>query len=260
MPRSEGYVDSNFLKKTADLLRQVKLRTYELMQVGAGDHVLDVGCGPGMDTIPLAERVGRTGKVVGVDLDEEMLVVADKHAREARVGDRVTHRQGDVTALPFAADTFDACRAERMFQSLPSSVDPQHALADIARVTKRGGRVVIADADWGSASLDTDDVDLERRLARFFAERLRPNGFAGRQLYRLFRRQGFADITVEIFPLYQTRYAQTHYGEWLQREAVAEGVITPAEAQRWHASLLATDTEGVFFSSGNMILVAGRKP
>lgn len=259
MAKSEGYVDAQYLKKTAQLLQHIKERSYALMHLAPGHHVLDVGCGPGMDTIPLARLVGETGRVVGVDIDEDMLAQADAQAKVAKVDNITTHRHADVRALPFEAETFDACRAERLFQVLPAAVDPETVLAEITRVTKSGGWIVAADTDWASASVDTDNPVLERKLAQFFAERMRPNGYAGRQLYRWFRRRGLIDIAIEIHPIHQVQLARTHYGDWLHREAVAAGVVTDEDMTQWRESLARADAEAMFFSYGTMIVVAGRK-
>ena len=112
-----------------------------------GSHVLDVGCGPAIDTIPLGRLVGPTGMVIGVDFDGEMVTEAVKLAQEAGVSAWVTHRQGNSQSLPFADATFDACRAERLFQVLPGVVDPQQVCADVTRVLKLGGWFVALDAD-----------------------------------------------------------------------------------------------------------------
>jgi len=71
----------------------------------------------------------------------------------------------------------------------------------MTRVTKSGGWVVVLDTDWGSLSTDSDDTDIERRLARFLAESFMPNGYSGRKLYRLFKQQNLADISFEVFPV-----------------------------------------------------------
>jgi len=54
------------------------------LQAGRGHPVLDLGCGPGTDTLALAERVGSDGMVVGIDRDPAMLKEAERRAREAR--------------------------------------------------------------------------------------------------------------------------------------------------------------------------------
>ena len=134
----------------------------------------DAGCGPGTDTIPLAPLVGpwsghrrRPRRGHG------------RRGHEARPGGggsrRVTHEQADVTALPYPAACYDACRCERLFKHLH---DPK-ALSEMARVTRSGGWVVVLDSDWGTLSIDTCDLDAERRWVRFLADHLLDNGYSG---------------------------------------------------------------------------------
>jgi ubiquinone/menaquinone biosynthesis C-methylase UbiE len=209
----------------------------------------------------LAELVGATGTVVGIDIDEAMLAHATTYAQQANVETRLVHQYGDVSNLPFETATFDACRAERLLQVLPASVDAGHALGEMRRVTKTGGWVVVADTDWGTASLDLPDIALERKLIQFYADQLRPNGYAGRQLFRFFQEQRFVDISVELVPILLQPASQTPYSDdGFMRAAVAAGVIVPGEAIRWQTSLQQADAARRFFGCVNMVIVAGRVP
>jgi len=145
MSQPKGYVDSDYLQVTAKLGQQTKQRSYTYMHAQPGQKLLDVGCGPGTDTIPLAQLVGPTGQVVGVDYDQAMIVEANQRAEQAGISASVKHKHADV------------------------------------------------------ASDETE------------------------------------------------------------KEALTAGIITRDELQRWHASLERADSEGVFFGSGSMVLVAGRK-
>lgn len=106
----------------------------EAAGVRAGQDVLDVACGTGTVARGAAERVGATGHVTGLDLNEAMLVVA------SRLRPDLTWRQGDVAALPFEDDSFDAvtCQSAAMF--FPDLVG---ALREMGRVTRPGGRVAV---------------------------------------------------------------------------------------------------------------------
>ena len=73
MTQPRGYVDPHYLDAMAELIKQHKQRTYTWMHLQPGHTVLDVGCGPGTDTLASAGLVGPTGRVVGVDADAVMV-------------------------------------------------------------------------------------------------------------------------------------------------------------------------------------------
>jgi ubiquinone/menaquinone biosynthesis C-methylase UbiE len=255
----KGYVDAKYLQTTGNLLKHFKRRTYGFMDVQVTQKVLDVGCGPGSDTIALAHLVGPYGEVAGVDYDPQMIVEADMYAQLAGVSDWVSHKQGTTDALPYATDYFDASRSERVFQHLHN---PQQALAEMVRVTKPGGRVVVWDADWGTLSIDTDEVETERKLVRMMTETTVNNGYSGRQLYRLFKQNALNVVKYEANTLFFHEYAlmRSVVGfDYVEELALAQGTITQAELDRWHASLEQADQNGWFFASVTCLLIAGEK-
>ena len=97
-----------------------------------GQSVLDVACGTGIVTRTAADRVGPTGALTGLDLNEAMLTVA----RGLRPD--ITWRQGDVAALPFADGAFDAVLCQSALMFFP---DATGALREMGRVCKSGGVV-----------------------------------------------------------------------------------------------------------------------
>lgn len=259
MSQPKGYVDSGYLQSVADLLKQTKERSYLLMRIQPGHQVLDVGCGPGSDTIPMAHLVGSTGKVIGVDYDAAMIAEADQKAESAGVRAWVSHKRADATSLPFELGEFDSCRSDRLFQHL---LNPAKALYEMTRVTKSGGWIVVFDADWGTRSVDTPEVDIERRLVRVHAERCTNNGYSGRQLFRLFKQQKLLDISIEMISVPFTDYGMARDLARLDKdehEALAAGIITNEELERWRSNLAKADEDGVFFCSVSGVLAAGRK-
>lgn len=166
----------------------------------------------------------------------------------------------DVQSLPFDPSYFDSCRSERLFQHL---LNPVQALAEIRRVTKSDGWIVVYDTDWGSLSMDTVEIDIERRLVRFAADKIYNNGYAGRQLYRLFKQQNLLDISFEEHYITSLSYAlarQIVKLDEVESEALKAGIITADELHRLHANFEQADREGVFFGGANMVMIAGRKP
>lgn len=106
----------------------------DMGDVTAGQSVLDVACGTGIVGRTAAERVGPDGRVVGVDLNQAMLTVAE------RVCPGVELRQADVTALPFEEATFDAVLCQMALMFFP---DRLAAVREMGRVVKPQGTLVI---------------------------------------------------------------------------------------------------------------------
>ena len=256
----EAYVDATYLQETAEVLKNLKRHTYEWMAIRPGDHAVDLGCGPGVDTIPLAKYVGKCGRVTGVDIDAEMIRKANAYARQEGVSQIVTHLIADVGSLPFSSDRVDACRAERVFQVLPPSIGIQQVFPEMLRVTKPGGRVVIADTDWATASIDFPETVLERTLIRFFGEQVRPNGYAGRQFFRIMRQQGLLEVKFHVFPIVQHQFTHSPFDEWLIQEALDAKIISDAEAAVWKTALTAREEAGELYATVNMVVLAGKKP
>ena len=256
MSEAASYVSAEYLRKVAGQMRAIKERTHDLLRLAPGHSVLDVGCGPGTDTVALARRVGTGGRVVGLDIDEAMLADAENAAQEAEVSDWIEHVCGDVRKLPFADDVFDACRAERLLQVL-AGCDPEQVTAEMARVLRPGGRLLLADTDWYSASVDFSDLELERRLMGFFATTMRPNGAAGRQLSRLLKLAGCTAIELEVFAHTMLDFSETPFGDWLRREAVGAAVATEPEMDRWQSELQTRTQEGTFFGQVAYVVAVG---
>jgi ubiquinone/menaquinone biosynthesis C-methylase UbiE len=102
--------------------------------VTAGQAVLDVACGTGIVARAAAERVGASGRVVGVDLNEAMLAVAQ------RIRPDLEWRRGDVAALPFADGSFDVVLCSFALMFFP---DPVQALREMGRVATPHGTVAV---------------------------------------------------------------------------------------------------------------------
>ena len=112
-----------------------------LGDVHAGEVVLDMGSGAGMDSILAARRVGPSGHVIGVDITPEMVQKAKRNAAVV-AQTNAEFREGDLEALPIENSSVDLVISNGVFNLSP---DKPKVLAEVFRVLRRGGRLQMAD-------------------------------------------------------------------------------------------------------------------
>ena len=138
---------------------------YFLEHLDQGDSVLDIGCGPGSITLDLAEIVGPTGRVVGVDFAADA-VTAARTAAAARGDARTRFVVGDVLDLDQPPESFDVVHAHQVLQHL---TDPVAALEAMARYCRPGGIIAVRDADYGAMSWFPEAAGLDDWRATYTA-------------------------------------------------------------------------------------------
>lgn len=127
-----------------------------LTEVQSDHRVLDVACGPGFLTMGFARRCA---EVIGFDATSEFLARAWEEA--ARRGLRnIQFQEGDAERLPFAADWFDVVSCRAAFHHL---VRPERVLAEMKRVLKPTGRILIADM---IAAEDREKAEYHNKIER----------------------------------------------------------------------------------------------
>lgn len=114
---------------------------FDMANLKEGDHVLDLGSGSGMDSFIAALKVGASGRIAGVDMTDEQLEKAE-HLRKAHQFDNVSFHKSYIENLPFPDKSFDAVISNGVINLVPNK---EKVFAEISRVLKPGGRMVIAD-------------------------------------------------------------------------------------------------------------------
>jgi SAM-dependent methyltransferase len=228
-----------------------KERIGELLEPSSGTTYLDVGCGTGEDALALAGRFGIS--VAGVDLSSAMVDEARRRGlSEAQVA--------SADALPFQAASFDGCWADRVLQHLER---PQPALAEMVRVTRSGGRVVVADPDYDTQVVDVEDQNLARRVLRFRADHLLRNGTIAHRTGGLLAEAGLRDIVVEAAPVVLRDPTALDNAMGLRTwAATAEerGVLAAGHAEAWERALDAAVEANRFLYAFTVFLTAGTVP
>ena len=187
-------------------VRAYKARTLDRLRLTAGATVLEVGCGTGEDALIVAQAVGSTGRVLAIDLSRTMLQeVGDKGTTVAagrgnlREAARATIDVAcaSVLALPFADASCDRCRADRVLQHV---ADPAQAVAEMTRVLRPGGVLLVCDTDWDTLVVDHPVREMTRIVLRQCAQSM-TNGAIGRELARHCLDAGLRDVGVEAMTL-----------------------------------------------------------
>ncbi len=161
--------------------RELRQRTATLARIQPGEQVLDVGCGTGTLAIEVQSRVGTAGRVAGVDPGTQQ--IARARAKAARRHVPIEFQIGVIEQLPFPDQTFDVVLSTLMMHHLPASLKSQ-GLAEIVRVLKPGGRLVIADFKRKQ--------ERAGQVARFHA-----GGSSMQDLAALVKEAGFEHLEIE---------------------------------------------------------------
>lgn len=270
-PASRGFQDFHAVDQTAqpekfveyldlvtgiDAIQAYKRRSYDLLHLRLGHHVLDVGCGTGDDVRAMAVKVGHSGRAVGIDISETMIAEAKNRAKNE--GATTEFYTGSVLKLPFDDNTFNASRCERTFQHL---TEPKKGLHEMIRVTRQGGRIGVLDPDWDTLLVDSSNNHVGRRILAYSHD-AQANPTAGRRLYSLFHLAALQNIEVlpVTIPILSFSLAEPILG---LREAVDKAiekhVITLEEGDKWLRELEERDRNGQFFSSLTGFGVFGTK-
>jgi ubiquinone/menaquinone biosynthesis C-methylase UbiE len=114
---------------------------FSLGEPRPGQTVLDLGCGAGFDTLLAAQRVGASGKIIGVDMTPEMIAKARTNA-ETLALTNVEFLLSEIEALPLADASVDLVISNGVFNLCP---DKPRVLSEIFRVLKPGARLQMAD-------------------------------------------------------------------------------------------------------------------
>ena len=224
----ERWWDDNF---TAFLAETLKPRP--------GKRILDVGCGEGLAEVSIGGLQISQVRLFGIDFVPSK--VAEARQALAAHNQRAAFAAGDARRLPFATAAFDSIFCVAVLQHID---DAGAAVAELARVTRTGGRVVAVEPDNSAryffSSVPAGELAFTT-ARRFFAalSEARAEGTdpaVGPQLPALFERHGIEALDVRLFPVSNARLGAPARAEWAGRRASVEralGSVRDARARAY---------------------------
>jgi ubiquinone/menaquinone biosynthesis C-methylase UbiE len=243
------------LYMTPDVVAQ-RCEVLKALQLRAGQRVLDVGVGPGLLAYEMAESVGRDGHVCGIDISEDMLAMSRNRSADQPWTE---YQRADATNLPYPDDSFDAAVSTQVYEYV---VNIPAALAELYRVMRPGGRVVVIDTDYGSLVINTGDEARMKRVLSAWDEH-----FVHARLPRIFsghlRDAGFVIIQRDVIPMFNPDFHDNTYAKRalgiIASFVIGRRGVSQEEADAWLAEFTELGNQGKFFFSLNRYLFVAIK-
>lgn len=226
--------------------------------IGPGHRVLDFGSGPGFMALAIADMVGESGRVHGVDINARFVADATERA-DGRAHVSFHHVTDGRIPLPDGA--VDRVLCKNVLEYVP---DVDATLAELRRVLAAGGRIHIMDSDWGFVVVEPwGKEDVDRYFAAAAVAFREPH--IGRKAQGLLAKQGFHDIEVRIQAFADTqgrslpviRNMRSYIGAAL--DAGGDTGLSGEQADALLAEAEGAVEEGRFLFSLPQFLVTGTK-
>jgi ubiquinone/menaquinone biosynthesis C-methylase UbiE len=232
-------------------IKDFRAQSNGCMNLAAGSKVLDIGCGIGGATFPIADQIGPTGLVAGIDISTAMI---DEAKRRAANRPGIEFRVGDACAIPYPDGFFDSARTERVFLYLPNRAA---ALREMKRVVKPGGHLYLIDTDIDSTAIYFTNLALTRKMTSMVAASM-PNPNSARELPALAKKAGLKNIQIKTLalPTPHEFFLRAMPGALLK--AADEGSIPRSEVDEFLSEQASLHANGTFLQIWIFVLVIGR--
>jgi ubiquinone/menaquinone biosynthesis C-methylase UbiE len=239
--------------------RRLRRRFLRFAGLGAGQDVLELGCGTGVVLRDIAALVGPRGHAFGIDPSRAVLGAARELCARHPLHARMTLRAGAGEQIPFRAARFDASVAVTVLLHV---ADPLLVVKEMQRVTRPVGIVAVQDQDFGTVAAMHPDRALTDRILDGVAARIYEEPYSGRRLPALLRAAGLERVRL-LTDVYQDTTLEPYTKAFLERRAeraVHFGLVDAGAAQRWLDGFTELVRDGGFVMTVNYYGAVGVKP
>ena len=239
---------------TPDMIGQ-RAAVIDLLGLRPREQVIDVGCGPGFLCESLAREVTEQGAVLGVDVSPDLIAFC----RERNPPHHLRFAEENALELQAPDASFDAAVSTQVAEYIP---DTGALLAQMFRVLRPGGRVLIMATDWNCVGWHSSDPE---RMARMMTvwEGHCAHPSLPRVLAPALRDAGFGNVDIHSHSIVNTRFDKTQYSYGaakLIRDFACDTVVAAEEAQSWFDDLTQLDTKGQYYFASSRMIFRAQKP
>lgn len=228
------------------------------LNLKSGDIVLDLGCGPGLWTSLLAEKVNPAGRVVGLDSDTDFIRYASENITDL-YRQIIEFHKGDFRSIPFEDDSFDLVFFGNCFSYV---ADRQKVLEEQKQVTKKGGRIAVKDFDGSVLVVHPIEPLLTLKVITAAAKGLKENppdppfdNFSGQKLRALLLKASLKKVSTTSYAVQMVppltpeakRYI-TGNAKWYADKG--RPYLLEEDFEQWQACFDSTSEEYILDSEG----------
>jgi len=242
------YLTSDVKAQRAEIIRQLNL--------SPGESVLDIGCGPGYLCESMAEIVGRSGAIVGIDISTDLIALCDRQKAYAWI----SYAIGDATRLNQPDASFNVVVCTQVAEYVP---DVDRVLLEAFRALKPGGRTIFVATDWDAVVWHSENPERMASVMRSWeahcAHPRLPRSMASRLAGAGFHLDG-----ASVFPILNLRCDDDNYSKGL-----AEGIqnfvrnrndVSAEQLDEWHREFERLSETGTYFFSTNRYIFRASRP
>ncbi|MGY8705264.1 methyltransferase domain-containing protein [Bradyrhizobium sp. 18BD] len=240
---------------TSDVKAQ-RAETIRLLNLSAGERVLDIGCGPGYLCESMARLVGPDGAVVGIDVSTDLIAVCNRQ----KASEWISYAIGNATELGQSDASFDAVVCTQVAEYVP---DVDRVLMESFRVLKPGGRTIFVATDWDAVVWHSENRERMASVMKSWeahcAHPRLPRSMASRLINAGFHLDG-----ASVFAILNLRYDDDTYSKGLAqgiRDFVSRrNDVSADDLNAWHGEFERLTGAGQYFFSTSRYIFSASKP